>query len=283
MHSHGWDADVIAAIALAGANTPRVSHLHVSAEWLNERRVSAAVRRALTELWLSPRRAVLIAVAESVRQYWCQHFGWNERDIYVVRNGIETQRFGVHQRRRRCGEPVRLGAVGRLVPGKGIETLIEALRILKSRGVMCPLRIAGAGPLRARLQQQCRQYGVGSQVKFLGHLEELDEFYASVDLLVHPSLSEGLPLVILEAMASGLPIVATRVGGVPEVLEHAVHGYMVSPGDARALASAITDMIADPREMQLMGCRARSRARGEFCSRSMVEGVAAVYEAVRQR
>jgi glycosyltransferase involved in cell wall biosynthesis len=135
----------------------------------------------------------------------------------------------------------------RLAPEKGFEFLLEALRILKDRGYPIELRLVGDGPSRSRLEASARQLDICERVHFLGALDEASKTRElhSADLFVLPSLAEGLPSSATEAMAVGVPVIATNIAGTSELVEHGKTGLLVRPSDAEALANAIITMIDD--------------------------------------
>jgi glycosyltransferase involved in cell wall biosynthesis len=142
----------------------------------------------------------------------------------------------------------RLLYVGRFAPEKSVETLIDAVALLRSDGRDVSLDLVGAGPSLADLQSRTRELGVAGSVIFHGPISERALLYAMFDqaaVFVLPSLSEGLGCVLLEAMARGVPIVATAVGGIPELVKEAHSGLLVPPGQPRPLADAIARMLSD--------------------------------------
>ena len=166
--------------------------------------------------------------------------------------------------------------VGRLVPVKNLPLLIEALqRIPPAQRPCCWL--AGDGPERAGLLAQIARAGLGDSVSLLGERDDVDALIGAADLLVLPSQEEGLSNVILEAMAQGLAVLATRVGGTPELIEHGVSGWLVEAGDVQALSEAIIRLAADPAQRSRLGEAARRRVAQRFSSQAMVEATLAVY------
>jgi glycosyltransferase involved in cell wall biosynthesis len=132
-----------------------------------------------------------------------------------------------------------IGVVGRLSPEKGVDLLLDACAILARKGVTFSVIVAGDGPERGRLEAQCRRLALDSSVRFLGQVGNVDLVYAKLDLLVLPSRSEGLPNTLLEAMLADVPVVATVVGAVPEVVGQTSAARLVTPGSAAVLAEAI--------------------------------------------
>jgi glycosyltransferase involved in cell wall biosynthesis len=154
-----------------------------------------------------------------------------------------------------------LGVIGRLSPEKGVDVFLDACKHLAAAGRPFSALIAGDGPDRAALEDQCRQLGLGQRVRFLGTVRRVSELYRLLDLLVIPSRSEGLPNVLLEALGAGLPIVATRVGAVPEVLTDEAAGVVVPAGRPAALADAIAPALAQARSPEAQAARAATVAR----------------------
>lgn len=158
-------------------------------------------------------------------------------------------------------EPVELLFVGRLVPVKGLRILLEAMEHVKT-----PVRltIVGDGPDRVALEETAA--GLGARVRFTGYLSQTQvaETLAATHVVVLPSFAEGVPVMLMEAMASGLPVIATRVAGTSELVEEGISGRLVSPGDAAALTQAIEALAADPDLRQRMGEMGRARVCTDF-------------------
>lgn len=147
-------------------------------------------------------------------------------------------------------DPVNVLAVGRLVPYKGHRFLIEAVARLVRSGVRVRLCIAGAGPELEHLRNLADEFGVGAAVNFLGFVTNgprLWAVYRNADIFVHPSLTEALPMALLEAMANGVPVIASSAGGMPDLIAHGTSGLLVKPGDVDELTCAITRLIQDRR------------------------------------
>jgi len=152
-----------------------------------------------------------------------------------------------------------IGAVGRLSPEKGVDVLIKAISLLPAGSVSVVL--AGNGPERGALEQQAIALGVKENIHFLGTVEDVGSLYRQLDLVVLPSRSEGLPNVLLEALSADVPVVATAVGAVPEVLADEAAGRIVPPGDAAALAEAIRQELARGRSPSAKRARAAAAER----------------------
>jgi glycosyltransferase involved in cell wall biosynthesis len=183
--------------------------------------------------------------------------------LHVVRLGVELDRFRPTDGRE-ARAAFHLASVGQLQPAKGYYLLLDAVATLAGDGHDVRLTLAGDGPDRAALEDHARRTGVGSRVRFLGEVnqEQVRALFADVDVFVLPSFAEGIPVVLMEAMASGLPCVATRISGIPELIVEGESGLLVTPSEVGELAAAIARLLTDPalRARLHTGARARIRA-----------------------
>src|SRR5207245_6555171 len=138
-----------------------------------------------------------------------------------------------------------IGTMGRLVPVKGLETFLKAALIVRSQKDNVKFLIVGDGPLKETLQALARHHGLERDVLFLGHRDDRYDILAMMDVLVLSSLSEGIPMVLLEASALARPVVAARGGGIPAVVEDRVAGWLVAPGRAAGLADGCMTLLGD--------------------------------------
>lgn len=172
-----------------------------------------------------------------------------------------------------------VGSVGNLKPSKGQEHLIEATAIVRSGTPDVRCVIVGLGPRSALLRERAHELGLDGVVTFAGYREDAPRIAGSFDIFVQPSEREGLPIALIEAMALGRPVVATRVGGTPELVRDGVDGILVPPRDPAALADAIIALLRDPERRVRMGEAARRRAAG-FDIRNAVRRMQEVYEEI---
>jgi glycosyltransferase involved in cell wall biosynthesis len=157
-----------------------------------------------------------------------------------------------------------IGAVGLLRPQKAYHVLLRATSLLVERWPQLQVLIVGDGPERGALEQLTVGLGLERTVRFLGLRSDVPDILGAFDIAVCCSDFEGSPLSVLEYMDAGLPVVATRVGGLPDLIEPGVHGLLVAPGDPPALAGALGELLADPQRRRAMGARGRERRRAEF-------------------
>ncbi|QVL50095.1 MAG: glycosyltransferase family 4 protein [Thiocapsa sp.] len=280
LHTHGWDADIIGWLASFGLPIIRIVHLHVTPDWIGSARVKHRVRRALTRGALGSAGTV-IAVSDAVRAHWAAHFNIRDQRFVTIHNGVDIASFAPPVSTAVARQVHIIGVAARLAPMKGIEYLIDALALMHRQGVSLTCRIAGKGESRAALEERCLARGVSDRVHWLGHLEDMKAFYAGIDVFVLPSVStEGLPLGILEAMACGVPVLATRVAGAPEAVRDGIDGQLVPPRDAEALANGLTQLLADSELRATMGRAGRERAECSFSTERFAGEVFAQYRSI---
>ncbi|MEM9755872.1 MAG: glycosyltransferase family 4 protein, partial [Pseudomonadota bacterium] len=180
--------------------------------------------------------------------------------LRIVHCGVSPERYD--RTGTRSGAGLHLVFVGRLAPVKGLRVLMAALRRLDAPDVR--LTVVGDGPERAALQALAAP--LGAAVRFTGYQsqEEVAQILATADAFVLPSFAEGVPVVLMEALAAGLPVIATRITGVPELVEDGVSGLLVTPGDPGALAAAIADLSARADRGRSLGAAGRKTVRAEF-------------------
>jgi len=185
-----------------------------------------------------------------------------DRYVVSIPNAIDGARFAALARRRsEPGSTLRLAYVGRLARGKGLDELLQGLKLARAQGARARLAIAGSGPEEQRLRRLAEQCGLGGDAVFVGPVrgERKLALLAAADVAVLPSYSEGLPVALLEGMAAGLPVIAAAVGAIPDVVTDGVHGVLIAPRDAQAVARAIARLAADRGLVARMGAAARAR------------------------
>ena len=228
------------------------------------------------------------AVAEAVRDHVHLTEGCPLDKIVVIPNGIDTA--GVPAPPGSPGLPPDLGAEGepgkvvgtitRLVWKRGHEELLAAAAIIARAEPGAKLLIVGDGPLRASLEDRARQLGLNGEVRFLGAVAHAARLLPSFDVFVLSSLLEGMSNALLEAMAAGRPVVATRVGGNSELVVDGETGFLVPPRDPEALANAVIRLVRDPRAARRFGEAGRRRAESEFSLTTMVGRLERLYESL---
>jgi glycosyltransferase involved in cell wall biosynthesis len=271
LHTHGYRTDVIGYLATRSSRVPRVSTVH---GWIaNTRR--AHVYHFLQKLALRHFDHV-IAVSDDIRDRLLR-CGLRPERVVKIGNTVDLAALSrLNGDRPRGGETV-VGTVGRLSPEKGLTHFLQAAReVLNARDDVRFLLI-GDGPQREELAGLARALGIEDRVHFAGFVPEPAEIYAALDIFVLPSLSEGMPISLLEAFAAGRPCVATSVGGVVELLGRDGLGLMVPPADAKALAKAILSLLNSPSLAAEMARRARQQVVAEYSPGPWARRIEQVY------
>lgn len=279
IHSFLPPANVVAGCASALC---RVPHLVLSCRDLGiGRRWYVRFVERLVSRWASAVTCCSDAVRDSVRS----RFGGVPGKYVTIYNGINVERFELPARREPIHVPQEkrtiIGTISRLEePTKGLAVLIEAVALLKksSDDRSFGLWIVGDGPAKPELQNLCERLGLLDDVVFAGERSDVRQVLHTFSLLVQPSLSEGFGIAIAESMAAGLPVVASAVGGIPEVVVHGQTGWLVPPGDPTALAQAIAQCAAHPQQSHELGRRGRERVKQCFTIQSAVRRHEELYE-----
>jgi glycosyltransferase involved in cell wall biosynthesis len=202
------------------------------------------------------------------------------RKLEVIRNGIDLARFPFVQRSNQVG-PRRAVHVARIsYASKDQRTLMSAVRIVADRQPDFVLDIVGDGPDRGDLEAMCDKLHLRPHVNFIGFRDDVHHYLSQAEFFVLSSETEGVSITLLEAAASGLPIVATNVGGNPEVTVHGETGLLVPPRSPAALAAAMLEMLSDPNRARQMGLAGRRRVEEHFDLRSSVERYEELYRSL---
>ena len=280
VHTHTARSALVGAVAAAICRVPHVHHLHSptsldSTRWLTNR-LNVAIEK------ISLRHAdAVIAVSHTLGEYARSH-GLGNNILQVVPNGVPVQ--GPLPQRATPTGTWTLGAVALFRPRKGLEILLEALADLRRRGIPIRLRAVGAFETisyEVQIKSLADRLNLTTAIDWVGFTCDVPAELARMDLFVLPSLfGEGLPMVILEAMAAGVPVVATRVEGVPEAIRDSLDGLLAEPANAKALADRIADFVQGRLDWQQVRASAHQRQANRFSDHSMAAGVANVYRRV---
>lgn len=241
-------------------------------------------RHALLERALAARTYRVVACCDVVGQFYQRQVGVPPSKVTVVYNAV---RFGARPRledrapaRVALGLPedaLVLGTLGRLTEQKGQRALLQAVAQLAKQHPNLLLFLAGVGPLREDLEAEAGQLGITDRVRFLGLRRDRENLYAALDIFVLPSRWEGLSLALVEAMGAGRAVVATSVGGNPEVVIDGHTGLLVPPSDTTALTDALGHLISNPDQRIVLGEAAANEARTRFSIEEHVSQLAALY------
>jgi colanic acid/amylovoran biosynthesis glycosyltransferase len=214
--------------------------------------------------------AFLVADTRQTKRFLLS-MGASPNKVHLIRNGVSLEEFPLHQRAGDAGSPIILG-VGSLIPKKGFDVLLCACAILRARGTQFRCVVIGDGPERKKLDNLRKDLGLDGCVEMLGYLSlaELRDWYYRATMLVMPSVvsptgeTDGLPTVVIEALASGLPVVATETAAIPEIIQHGVNGFLVETNAPEPLAERVQVLLERPDLRGKFGCEGRRRIEQDF-------------------
>ena len=292
LHTHTAKAGTVGRVAarLAGSRKPPIVvhtfHGHVLRGYFGPVR---SLLFRLLERWLAGGTTALVAVSPQVRDDLVA-LGVAPRERFVViRLGIELdervapEQNGRAESRRYLGIPgdrFAVGWIGRMTAVKRTDDVLIAFKRLRVSGVDAVLCMVGDGPERLQLEQRAHELGVARDTVFLGYQEDVAPFYAAFDVLVLPSGNEGTPVTVIEALAAERPVVATRVGGVPDVVRDGEDGFLVEAGATDDLADRLGRLARDPSLRARMGKKGRERVLPRYAVERLVDDVDELYRSL---
>lgn len=278
IHSHLWFADFVTGLANRQPRIPHIVHFHDTCDWKTSQRLGFRFRRWLYSRVLVRPHVHFISCSAAVARLHESSLGIPAACVMVLPYGVDCDVF-VPRRRMQTSQTIRIGTVGRFVEMKGHRYLFESVaRLLAQRRLNVELVLAGDGPLREDYEDWIDELGIGQHVQLLGAIYDVPKFLQSLDIYVQSSSSsEALPIAVLEAMACGLPIVATRIAGIPEQIQDGVNGFLVAPCDSTALADAIVTLCEDQSLRDALGAASARRARELFSLETMAKRMADIY------
>jgi glycosyltransferase involved in cell wall biosynthesis len=292
LHTHTAKAGAVgrfAALLAGDARPPVVVHTfhgHVLRGYFGPVRT-----RAFRELerTLARSTTALVAVSPQVRDDLVELDVAPATRFAVVRLGIELdQRVapaldGRGETRRILGigeRPFTVGWIGRMTGIKRTDDVLLTFKSLRERGIDARLCLVGDGPDREEVERRAHELGVMRDTLFLGYQEQVASFFAAFDVFILPSANEGTPVTAIEALAAGKPVVATRVGGIPDVVRDGEDGFLVAPGDVEALADRLAQLATDVELRDRMGEAARARVRERYSVERLVDDVDRLYRSL---
>ena len=280
IHTHTPRSALIGGLASVMTGVPMVHHVHSPAAretthlWRN--RFNAMAERVVLR-----RASALIAVSESLGRH-IRREGFAAEQVFVVPNGVPCRRPAPARPREKT--TWTLGAIALFRPRKGMEVLIRAMSAFREQGLPVRLRAVGrfeTPEYETRIKGLAAELGVSDMIDWVGFTRDIDRELAQMDLFVLPSLfGEGLPMVVLEAMSAGLPIVASCVEGIPEAVGDGLEGLLVEPGNSQDLARAVGRFVSGETDWHALRARAFRRHADRFSETHMAAGVAEIYQRV---
>jgi glycosyltransferase involved in cell wall biosynthesis len=275
-HAHEFVAAVYGTAATRLAGVGHVISMH------GNQQMTQKLQRRMALRWAFAHSEATVAVSHDTRRHLEGALGLPPGRVQVVHNGIPDRpgtrakvraELGMHD------EELLVIATGSLMKRKGHLVLLEAMRLVDARGGTPAWRIAiaGEGVERVPLEAFIAAHGLAPRVSLLGNRNDIPDIQAAADVFVMPSLWEGLPLAILEAMFAANPIIATSASGIPEAITHGEHGSLVPAGDPVVLANELHRLLCDPAARRALGSRARAHAERQFSIGAMTDAYERLY------
>ena len=289
VHAHSSKAGIISSLACCTPHHARCTLIYTAHGWVFQEPLSPL--RRLLYLWMEKiaarERKATIVLSESEKKIaLANHLGSNA-SLVVIPNGVSCppKMFDRDRARAEISRLIPidsstrlLGAVANLYPAKGLDTLVAAAGIVYDLYPDVHFIIAGEGPERKKIEREIRSRNLDEIVRLIGKISDPGQFLPAFDIFVLSSRKEGLPFALLDAAAAGLPIVATRVGGIPEVLRDETDALLVAPDDPSGLAKAILQLLDDPRLSARLAVSAKDRICSSFTLDRMLRETAALYD-----
>ena len=223
--------------------------------------ISEGIRRILLSEGLKPGKTTLIHSAVDLSRYETS----GDMDWFHKEFGLNPDNKAI-------------GTAAQLIPRKGHRYIIEAAPKILERFPEARFLFFGKGPLKSELQDLCRKSGIEKYVCFTGFRTDLEKVLPCLDILLHPAVMEGLGVSLLQAAASGVPIIGTRAGGIPEVVNDGVNGYLIAPADSRAVVESVVSLLQDPKKRRRFGRAGRDMVESSFSIDAMVEAYMRLYD-----
>lgn len=286
VHTHTSKAGLLGRLAAKLARIPIIVHTphgHVFFGYFGPWKTRMFI---LLEKYAARLTDRIVALTEGEKEDYQLYKIAPEDKIVVIYSGIEfgkIKELSLEEQqnfKKQLGIPDKsfvVGTAGRLEPVKGPEFLVEAAKDILSHYPQTYFVFAGDGPLRQRLERKAYELGINTNVLFLGWREDVTRVISVYDIFVLPSLNEGMGRVLVEAMALGKPIVASDVGGIPDLVTHGINGFLVPPKNPERLAEYINILLHDKERRAMMGAEGKARA-GKFGKDIMVESIAKLYD-----
>ncbi len=278
LHTHNACPYLYGTIAGTWAGVRTLVHTEHS----NIEREHGGLWRA--EKYLSYLAYPIIADSKNVADTLVHEQSVHPRRVRVILNGIDVQRFRPSPPNRQLQQELGIretdrviGIVARLVPVKNHEVLFSSFAMLCSMRPNLRLLVVGDGPLRRELEKRAQALGISNRVVFAGNQRDIPGYLSLMDVFVLSSISEGLPLTLLEAMAAGIPVVCTRVGGIPEVIRHGVNGLLAASDAHEELGERCLQLLDDPLFARSLAKKAREEVIRKYSLRAMTRAYEAVY------
>ncbi|MFY9112595.1 MAG: glycosyltransferase family 4 protein [Desulfomonilia bacterium] len=276
IHSHRYKENLLAALASLACGRPRlVTTVHGLSEGHNNTFKSTLKGRVNRFLM---RRAfdTTVAVSNDIASALAEKAGAPAHRIITIFNGIDTHGIPpVNTKPRR--DTITIGSAGRLFPVKDYSLMVDIARLTCEQRPAARFVLAGEGPEKGAILNKIKACGLDNRFALLGHVDDMQAFYAGLDIYINTSMHDGMPMTVLEAMARRIPVVAFAVGGLSEIISHAHDGYLIQNRDAQEFSQLLIDLIDDRDRLQRFGDNAGSTVHKRFSTTRMTESYCSTY------
>jgi sugar transferase (PEP-CTERM/EpsH1 system associated) len=283
VHTRNWAAiDGVIGARLAGVKSViHGEHGREASDLTGANAIRKKIRKALSP-WISR----FVTVSEELKRWLVHDVGIPEEKVIQIINGVDTKRFKPQESKRMFKKKFRfdedsfiIGVVGRLDLVKDHDTILNAFRLFCSRNknIKVKVIVIGTGPHEEKLRMRAKEMNISDNVMFLGDKDDVPQYYNCMDIYILSSIAEGISNTILEAMACGLPVIATHIGGTPELIDDNETGFLFSPGDYAGLSQKISVYFNNPEVVERHGINGRRKAEEHFSLSRMVRRYEEIY------
>lgn len=278
VHTHLLEADIFGRYAALLAGVPVILSTEHSVEpWKIRPKNLKTHLRLLLDRWIIKHTTGIISISDKIKELLIIYLKIEETKIFVIKNGIDLTKTYHTGKNTKSNWPLVVGSVGRLVEAKGYKYLLHAFKKINMLYPETKLMIAGDGPLKSDLTNLSASLNITQHVTFTGMLNNIPEFLEKIDIFVLSSIQEGLPIALLEAMAAHKAIIATNIGGIPEVIQHRKDGLLIEPANVIDLENAILKLITNDKKRDSFAHNAREKVVNNFNLNKTVNDLEALY------
>jgi glycosyltransferase involved in cell wall biosynthesis len=282
VHAHRYKENILAAMIQPFCGMPLlISTQHGRKEVEGKTSYFQRIISCTNRISLIWRFKKIVAVSEDTKNYLLTEKRINIKKIKSIHNGIDPCYYRAQKKKSNIAN-IKIGSAGRLFPVKNYLQMIDiAVDVIKYRKNV-EFILAGDGPERNAIKRRIKRFGIEKQVKLLGHIDDMNTFYGEIDIYINTSLHEGSPMTILEAMASGRPVLAFHTAGLKEIISNGLDGYTVPAGSTKLFAAKIVSLIDDQKMIAKMGYEARKKIEDKYASKHMAKKYVTLYEKIVQ-
>lgn len=273
IHMHGYSAATVGRIAAVMAKVKvKVTHVHTTwAHYAKKRIFIEKILSVFTDAIICCSNAVIKSLGDDVKI--------SRKKLKLIYNGIDIERFESNESKNGNKDFFSIGCVASLSPHKGHKYLIEAAKDVIGKKTQVKFIIVGDGKLRKDLEDYTKELGIDNYFEFKGIIGDVAEVIKKLDLFILPSCKrEGLGIALIEAMAAGVPVIGTNIGGIPEVIKDRENGFLVEPGSSKALADVINYALENQDKVRAVGKNGYQSVKGKFSQKTMIDNIENLYQ-----